>query len=136
MSVLKGQLIVFHDSTDDKDHSPQCGKMTPEEKKNFHKRNYRVTVVGHLAPNNMIRVGIACCSGKDTFNRKKGRELAEKRLTASPIDLGSIVSIKEDSDHKRFSRAVKLIKSFTHDIRKKAMNHRHSDLHSIIQKQK
>jgi hypothetical protein len=113
----KEKLIVYHDCADDKDSSR---KLSPREKKKFHQRNARITVVGAIDELNRIHVGIACCSGQEMcFDRKKGRELAMTRLQDSPRLLGALTEVQTERE-ARF-RAIKSIKKFAHELRRKVI---------------
>lgn len=147
MSEKKNErIIVYHDCTDDKPHGRNVEKMTPLEKKEFHKRNVRVSVVAVLTPNNSIQAGIAICSGYDTikkknkageevlvkvpqsFDRKKGYEIASLRLAKHPIEIGSISGVDQKDFIACIKAAGKFVRSYAHTLRKsivnKSKNHR------------
>src|SRR4051812_30075306 len=109
---MDGKLITLYDATDDfsifkdiyveeEDGKKVMRSLTTPEKKYLKKHNFRVATVALLRPDDVIMAGIACCSGTDSFDKKKGLDLATKRLTDSPVTVGTIKTIKTDSERDR-----------------------------------
>lgn len=81
-----------------------------KDKINFGKiiKNYpRYTICGSLDyDTNLLSFGIACCSGKDVYNKKIGRRISEGRALKTPI---VTVSVTKENISEVFITTAKQI---------------------------
>jgi hypothetical protein len=71
-------------------------------------KNYpRYTICGSLDyDTNLLSFGVACCSGKDVYNKKIGRRISEGRALKTPI---VTVSVTKENISEVFITTAKQI---------------------------